>query len=434
MAPWKNTAVGEVVTLVSGGTPSRTDPQFWGGNIPWITCKDMKAPRLGDSSERLTEAGLEAGSRLIPAGSVLIVIRGMILAREVPVALATRPVAFNQDLKALLPKSEIDSEFLLYALKSKVRDLQQMTARAAHGTKSLTTSNIANLEIPFPPLHEQRQIARLLSAVQRAIERQERLIALTVELRKALMDHLFTHGTRGEPLKQTEIGPLPESWEIKRLANLLREPLRNGHSAKETTNPRGIRTLTLTAVTRADFSLANTKTTAAKAERVKSLWLHDGDVFIERANTLDYVGLAALYEGPDDFAIFPDLLVRIRLREDQLRPRVLAEYLIGPRCRQYFRMNAKGTAGSFPKIDQGIIENVQVPLPTPDEQSEIENAARTLERKHSLHVAMRKHYEGLFRTFLHQLMTAQIRIQDLDLSALGADAAEPAASDSVEVP
>src|SRR5438067_1562931 len=154
MELWKNVAVGDVVTLVSGGTPSRNDSRFWGGAVPWITCKDMKADRLGDSSERLTEAGLADGSRLVAAGSVLIVIRGMILARDVPVALATRPVAFNQDLKALLPKDGIDSEFLLYAIKSKVRELQQMTARAAHGTKSLTTSNVANLQIPFPALDE----------------------------------------------------------------------------------------------------------------------------------------------------------------------------------------------------------------------------------------------------------------------------------------
>ena len=65
-----------------------------------------------------------------------------------------------------------------------------------------------------PPLDEQRQIAQVLSAVQRAIERQERLIALTAELKKALMHKLFTEGTRGEPLKQTEIGPVPESWDV----------------------------------------------------------------------------------------------------------------------------------------------------------------------------------------------------------------------------
>src|SRR5262249_19432342 len=128
---------------------------------------------------------------------------------------------------------------------------------------------------------------------------------------------------------------------------------------------------------------------------------------------------------------FPDLLVRIRLREDQLLPKVLAEYLIGPRCRRYFRINAKATAGNFPKIDQGIIEGVQVPVPPPDEQSEIEHAARTLERKHAAHIAMRAHYKSLFRALLHQLMTAQTRVHDLDLSAASSDAVERPAADAV---
>src|SRR5206468_6247388 len=86
----------------------------------------------------------------------------------------------------------------------------------------LNRQQIADAVIDLPPFAEQRQIARLLSALQRAIERQERLIALTAELKKALMHHLFTEGTRGEPLKQTEIGPVPESWSIKPLGEHLR--------------------------------------------------------------------------------------------------------------------------------------------------------------------------------------------------------------------
>lgn len=290
---------------------------------------------------------------------------------------------------------------------------------------NISQSIIRNTQVHYPIIHEQRQIAAVLSAAQRAIERQERLIALTAELKKALMHKLFTEGTRGEPLKQTEMGPVPESWKLVRLADILREPLRNGHSAKETSHPRGIRTLTLTAITRADFSLANTKTTVALADKVRDLWLRDGDIFIERANTLDYVGLATLYEGPDDFAIFPDLLVRVRLHERQMRPKVLCEYLISCQCRTYFQMNAKGTAGNFPKIDQGIIENLRVGVPNPDEQAEIEHAARMLDTKYLTHSTLRARLNDLFRTLLHQLMTAQIRVRDFDLSALAQIAPMP---------
>ncbi len=84
--------------------------------------------------------------------------------------------------------------------------------------------------MPLLDLAEQRQIAAVLSAVQRAVERQERLIALTAELKKALMHRLFTEGTRGEPLKQTEIGPVPESWEVVPLGSLAK--IGNGSTPK----------------------------------------------------------------------------------------------------------------------------------------------------------------------------------------------------------
>ncbi|MFO0966083.1 MAG: restriction endonuclease subunit S [Gemmataceae bacterium] len=130
------------------------------------------------------------------------------------------------------------------------------------------------------------------------------------------------------------------------------------------------------------------------------------------------MGLAALYEGPDNFAIFPDLLVRVRPHEKQMRPKFLCEYLISARCRAYFQMNAKATAGNFPKIDQGIIENLKVPVPAPEEQAEFEQAARALDKKRATHSKLRARLEGLFRALLHQLMTAQIRVHDLDLAEL----------------
>jgi type I restriction enzyme S subunit len=257
-----------------------------------------------------------------------------------------------------------------------------------------------------------------LSVVQRAIERQGRLIALTAELKKALMHKVFTEGTRDEPLKPTEIGPVPKSWKIVRLADILREPLRNGHSAKETIDSRGIRTLTLTAITRADFAVVNTKMTVADAKKVRNLWLRDGDIFIERANTMDYVGLAALYEGPEEYAIFPDLLVRVRVNEKQIRPKVLCEYLLCAPSRIYFQTNAKATAGNFPKIDHGVIENLRVVVPGVEEQEAIEDVGRTLDAKRANHIILRARLQELFRTLLHQLMTAQIRVDQLDLTSV----------------
>ena len=308
----------------------------------------------------------------------------------------------------------IDLEFLFYLLRHV--DLTRITGDV--GVPGLNREMAYMESVRFPvSVPEQKKIAHILSTVQRAIEAQERIIQTTTELKKALMHKLFTEGLRGEPQKQTEIGPIPESWEVVELGTLLREPLRNGHSAKTTNNEDGIRTLTLTAVTLRDFSLENTKVTCADAHRVRDMWLKPGDIFIERANTADYVGLAALYEGPEDFAIFPDLLIRVRVNTDKIRPKVLIEWLLAEPCRRYYKKNARSTAGNFPKIDQGTVEKTLIPVPSPEEQVDMEKSYRILDDKLRQHTERKSALQDLFRTLLHELMTAKTRVHELQFTA-----------------
>jgi type I restriction enzyme S subunit len=147
------------------------------------------------------------------------------------------------------------------------------------------------------------------------------------------------------------------------------------------------------------------------------MWLRSGDIFIERANTADYVGLAALYEGPEDFAIFPDLMIRIRVDTERIRPKVLIEWLLAEPCRRYYKKNARSTAGNFPKIDQGTVEKTRIPVPSTGEQEEMEISIRILDDKLRQHAARRTLLQDLFRTLLHELMTAKIRNLDLEFTA-----------------
>jgi type I restriction enzyme, S subunit len=125
-------------------------------------------------------------------------------------------------IRVVLDQSKILPEFLSFYWRSPVGK-QDLVNRSK--TTTMTTINQAGLsgaKVPLPPLPEQKKITHILSTVQRAIEVQERIIQTTSELKKALMHKLFTEGLRNEPQKQTEVGPVPESWEVVPLADVIR--------------------------------------------------------------------------------------------------------------------------------------------------------------------------------------------------------------------
>jgi len=345
--------------------------------------------------------------KVAEAGDILISVRAPVG----PTNIASEKSCIGRGLGAIRAQT-VDSEFLYFNLKH----LEPYIASLGTGSTftAINKTQLATLEVNQSgfDIPEQRHIAHVLTTVQTAIEQQARMIALTRELKSALMKKLFTEGLRGEKQKETEIGLVPEGWEITELKNLLREPLRNGHSARPSTATDGIRTLILTAVTKRDFSEKNTKLTIADPNRAKNFWLKKGDILVERANTPEYVGLAALYSGDDDFAIFPDLMIRVRVDEQKAIPYFISEYLITPYCREYFQKSMHSTAGNFPKIDQSTIEKVLIPLPGLEEQLEITQTLQVVDKKISLSESRLVKREELFRTLLHQLMTGEVRTTD----------------------
>lgn len=168
---WKVVRLDSLADLVSGGTPSKARLEWWKGSIPWASPKEMKQPRLLDTQDHITEEAIENGSRLVPAKTIFVVIRGMILAKVVPVAITEVPMAFNQDMKAAIPKSTVDADFLFYAICSRTEALSKAISTSAHGTRRMGTASVEELLIPLPTgKEEQRSIARTLRCLEEAEE------------------------------------------------------------------------------------------------------------------------------------------------------------------------------------------------------------------------------------------------------------------------
>ena len=120
---WETKTVLEISEIWSGGTPSKSITEYWGGDIPWVSGKDLKTSRLDDAIDHVTVKGVESGSRLAPADAVLLLVRGMGLAKDLPVASISRPMAFNQDVKALVSRGQYSGGFLrsaIYANKERL--------------------------------------------------------------------------------------------------------------------------------------------------------------------------------------------------------------------------------------------------------------------------------------------------------------------------
>jgi type I restriction enzyme S subunit len=100
---WVETTLGEVTDFLSGGTPSKSRADYWIGTVPWVSAKDMKRFRLEDTEDHISEEAAENGTRLAPAGSVLLLTRGMTLLNDLPICVIAQPMTFNQDVKALRP-------------------------------------------------------------------------------------------------------------------------------------------------------------------------------------------------------------------------------------------------------------------------------------------------------------------------------------------
>jgi len=140
----------DVGRWVSGGTPSRSRSDFWNGDFPWVSPKDMKQDVISDSEEKLTDTALNGRVTILPSESILIVVRGMILAHTFPVALTGREVTFNQDMKGIIPNSDFSAEFVFHWFKDNSTRILQATEESTHGTKRLATDVLYGMQIPKP--------------------------------------------------------------------------------------------------------------------------------------------------------------------------------------------------------------------------------------------------------------------------------------------
>lgn len=169
-----------------------------------MSSKSLTDFRVRDSDRRLTRLGAENGTKLVPRGTILMVVRGMSLKSEFRMGITQREVALSQDLKGLIPRPDLDPTFLAYALQSRNKTVLDMVDEAGHGTGRLQTDRLFALELPLPPRGVQRTIAATLGALDDKIESNRRAI----ETLGAMVGALFAQTTSSPAISRVPLGEI----------------------------------------------------------------------------------------------------------------------------------------------------------------------------------------------------------------------------------
>lgn len=198
-----------------------SEAKFWGGGIPWVSSGEMTERRIYDTAKHVTEEGAKDGSKLVPARTVLAVVRGMSLAKEFRVAITARAVTFNQDLKALVPLKKLLPEFLFYYLVSQNQPIKDSASESGHGTKKLDTAVLEDWPLPLPDGDVQRKIAAIMTAYDDLIENNQRRIAVLEKMAEELYREWFVRLRFPDYGKVKIVKGVPEGWKVKKLGGVL---------------------------------------------------------------------------------------------------------------------------------------------------------------------------------------------------------------------
>lgn len=184
--------IGDITTWYSGGTPSRARSDYWSGDIPWISAFTLKDAEINTSDQFLTPEAVAAGSRMAPLGSTLLLVRGSALHNVIRAGMVTSPVAFNQDVKALVPKRGVVPKYLTHVIRGNEHELLKLVTSSGNTAGVLDTNVVQAFEIYLPNEHDQRRLVEAFDDVDKLIATLERLITKKQAIKQGLMQQLLT--------------------------------------------------------------------------------------------------------------------------------------------------------------------------------------------------------------------------------------------------
>ena len=325
--------LGDICDIVSGGTPSRSNPEFWqDGKIPWIKIGNIKGKHISEADEYVTQKGLDGSSaKMLPKGTILYTI----FATLGEVGILDIEACTNQAIAGITVRDplKVQTEYLYYYLKSKKNYVNEIGRGVAQN--NINMSILRNFSVPIPKIEEQKEIVSVLSKEETIISARKQQLSALDDLIKARFVEMF-----GDPLLN------PMNWKEEKLEEIadIVSGITKGRKV-QSTDLYEVPYMAVSNVKDGYIDWTTVKTILATQAEIDQYRLLPNDVLMTEGGDPDKLGRGAIIHEPPSDCIHQNHIFRVRLNQSRITPEFMGQYLQHQKAKRYFLGCAKQTTG-----------------------------------------------------------------------------------------
>lgn len=406
---WKVKKLGEITDIKIGGTPARKEEKYWDSERKtenyWVAISDMRKGLIKETKERITDLGVKNSNvKLIPKGTVMMSFKLSIG----KIAIAGVDLYTNEAIASFISnENEVINEYLYYALAN--INYRESVDTAVKG-QTLNKSKLQDLEIYIPHKQEQQKIAVILTSTDEAIEKTEAIVQQTEEVKKGLMQQLFSRGTGHTEFVKTHVGSIPASWKVVNLSDCseIKSGVTKGRklSNKETFPVPYLRVAN---VQDGYLDLSEIKYIDVTQEELERYALEEGDILLTEGGDADKLGRGYIWHGEIPNCIHQNHVFRVRIDRTMIIPEYLA-FLVGSDYgKSYFMKCAKQTT-NLASINSTQLKAFPVLLPPQNEQIAIVKILNSVNEKIKKEQETLVNLQTLKQGLMQSLLTGKVRV------------------------
>lgn len=397
---WAEAPLRQLCSVTHGSTPSKTDARYWGGEIPWVSPKDMYVSLIEDASDHITDEAVRVGgAKLAESDSVLVVVRSGVLVHRLPLARTSARVAFNQDIKAINPITpHLSSAYLLRYLQSMESAILNRGVKKGATVHSVQGGYLEGLLVPLPPLSEQRRIVELLDQTDALRRKRAEADATAEHIRPALFRQMF-----GDPALN------PKRWPQKTIGSVIRDTA-YGTSVRASPEPPGVPVLRMNNITPSgQLDLTDLKYAEFDDVELEKQTLHPGELLFNRTNTKELVGKTGLWQG-EMTAVAASYLIRVWPAPEHISPEFLWAWMNTRFVKQRLFDLARRAVG-MANINASELRSLPVVVPPLDLQRAFSHHISRLNELALQRKGSCRRIDELFQLMLHNAFTGALTVR-----------------------